>query len=99
MGFSDLSTERQIGMGIGPIPRSKVREYARDVLELTDDSFDRFCEVMARVDDDYTSMQNDPKDKSKQRSVVNIDDAAGVKSLFERLEQPRKKHGHKQLPQ
>jgi len=93
--FSDLTTERQIGMGIGPIPRSKTREYARDVLDLTGEAYDQFCAVISRVDSDYVAMQNEPRNPAgdKQRSSVAIDDEAGVKSLFERLERsPRKQN-------
>lgn len=28
--FQELSTERQMGMGLGPIPNSKIKEYASD---------------------------------------------------------------------
>lgn len=86
-------------MGVGPIPRSTIRAYARDVLELDGEAHDRFCEIIARVDSDYVAMANETKSESKQRSVVPIDDADGVKKLFDRFEQAPSKPKVKKPPQ
>jgi hypothetical protein len=87
--FSDLSTERQIGMGVGPIPRSKIRDFASDQLGLSGDAHEQFCAVIEMVDQDYTSHANS-SDKEK-RSSVPIDDVEGVKAVFDLIESRKEK--------
>ena len=93
--FSDLGTERQIGMGIGPIPRSKVREYASDLLGLDGDEHDRFCEILSRMDRDYVSRVNSPRseDGPNFREIVDPKDGERVKKLAHRMAKPRKRNG------
>ncbi len=56
--FWTLSTERPIsGMAIGPIPRSKVREYAREELGLEEDALNVFWTVISAMDAGYLGWQ------------------------------------------
>lgn len=49
--FWELSTERQMGMGAGPIPVSKIRSHASDFgIDVTS-----FVRIMRRMDDAYLS--------------------------------------------
>lgn len=79
--FSDLTTERGIGMGLGPIPRSKIVEYAAQ-LGLEGDVAEDFSAVIMKVDSDYVGMVNDPKDQSP----VLLDDAEGMKNMWDLIE-------------
>lgn len=56
--FCDLVTERQIGMGVGPIPRSKAREYAFQQGVVDEDGFDRFWAIIHEVDTESISLMN-----------------------------------------
>ncbi len=56
--FIDLGTERQIGMGLGPIPRSAAQAYAREQYDLTGDGFDRFWSIISQVDNEYLRLAN-----------------------------------------
>ncbi len=88
--FRDLSSERQIGMSIGPIPYSHVQRYA-DEMELFGDAHECFCKIISSVDADYLMMISEPKapeamaQADKVRNVVTLDDKAGVIRLFKRL--------------
>jgi hypothetical protein len=88
LAFLDLTTERQSGMGAGPIPRSKIRDYASNECGLSGDEHESFCLVMVRVDEDYTSMVNST---SKDKSAVPIDDVEGVKGVFDLIERRKEK--------
>ncbi len=91
--FSELSTERQFGMTIGPIPVSKIKQYAAEEMDLEGDEANRFCTLIARMDGEYLSY----KPPSKGKAAVSTDDTRGVKELFlnmqdkKRLEMKRKK--------
>lgn len=89
--FYDLSTERQIGMGLGPIPSSKIRERAAE-LEFDDDEAERFFAIIRRVDDEYRTLNNTPEKNKKLLSEVAANDAQGMSKLFGRLE---KQHNDK----
>jgi hypothetical protein len=56
--FWELSTERQLGMTIGPIPGSQIREYLRDEMELTGVDYDRARSIIRKADDAYVGMLN-----------------------------------------
>ena len=49
--FWELGTERQLGMAVGPIPVSKIKEYLRDEMELTGAEYDRARAIIRKVDD------------------------------------------------
>lgn len=85
--FDELGTERQIGMGIGPIPILKAREYAFSVLELNEDEEDRFITLIRAMDSEYVQASA-PKKKGKDSEPemqVAANDAIGVRSLMQSL--------------
>lgn len=47
--FAELSTERDFGMGMGPIPASKIREHAREA-GLDRDATRTFVDVIRALD-------------------------------------------------
>jgi hypothetical protein len=56
--FNDLSTERNSGgMGIGPIPRSAMRQYADEELGLTRPERDAFMWIIRQLDIKYLNNQ------------------------------------------
>ena len=67
--FWDLSTERQIGYTLGPIPASKVSEYGREH-GLRDDTLVLFRDMMKELDRAYLKWVKDEQDK-KRRSLKN----------------------------
>lgn len=79
--FWELSTERQIGMGLGPIPASALREYARHS-GVFGDLLDSFTVVIRAVDAEYLKLVA-PKDQ-KQPHTVRGDDIEGVKNVLSR---------------
>lgn len=84
--FYDLSTERQIGMAIGPIPRSKMRAYASSELQLSADEADWFCGVLSRIDGQYLSMiRPKNKDEPKMRDSAPPNDPAGTRRILKNL--------------
>jgi len=88
MAFYDLGTERQLGMSLGPIPRSKVREYAREELDLHGDHRDRFVAIISRVDNDYLSMirsRNTADDGPPMRDMASPKDVEGTRRVLQNL--------------
>lgn len=91
--FNDLSTERQIGMGVGPIPRSKIKQYGIEELDIDCvDELDRFCAIISKMDHDYVEAANSTKKKKTGRGgraepehEVAATDAQGVRQLFRNL--------------
>ena len=60
--------ERQFGMGIGPIPRSAMREYCAD-LGITGDQRDTLYYCVDRLDKVYMEWWNaESERKAKQKS-------------------------------
>lgn len=65
----------------GPIPRSKIKEYGREELGLSDDALDSFISMISLIDGEYLSLsstphpaeqqQKDGKPKLKKRERVN----------------------------
>lgn len=58
--FWELSTERQIGMGVGPIPVSRIRRHAPEFGMDTSS----FVRIMRRMDDEYLSHANRQDNKT-----------------------------------
>lgn len=81
--FIELSSERQIGMGVGPIPRSAVLNYAREFGIGSRDGFYHLYRIIQAVDEDYLSVINStPKADEKQ---VPIENAEAARAIFHRL--------------
>jgi hypothetical protein len=90
--FWELGTERQLGMALGPIPASKIREYLRDEMELTGTEYDRARAIIRRVDDAYCGMLNARKgDEPRLADQAKATDVEGVKRVMRRLDKRRTK--------
>ncbi len=103
--FWELSSDRQIGMGVGEIPFSAIDRYAVR-FDVHGDAFDTLRRVLRSMDAEYRKVVNTPKDKQK---TVSAKDAKGFGALLDRMgeraaaaQRPRKKtrtmgdsqHGH-----
>lgn len=71
-------------MGVGPIPRSAIKEYA-DEYEIVGDAFDRFARIIRAVDLEYMRQVNSSM-KSTKDATVPVDDVDGVRDVFNRLQ-------------
>jgi len=84
--FWELGTERQLGMVIGPIPISKIREYLRDELELHDADYDRARAIIRKADNAYVAMLSRRKgDEPKLSDQAKATDSEGVKRVLRGL--------------
>lgn len=72
--FHDLGTERQLGMGVGPIPWSVARQYAAAQGIDDEDGFSDFWAVIRLVDAEYVNQAN-KVDKNKKGGAGEGDDA------------------------
>ncbi len=81
-------------MALGPIPASKIKDYAANELGLERDSdeADRFFDLICRLDNEDRSEQG--KSISKKPTEIAPDDTAGVLALFQTIKN-RKKHEKK----
>lgn len=82
--FQDLSTERPIGMGLGPIPYSAIRRYGDEYGMVSRDEFDFFADIIQGMDTEFISMSN-KIDKHKDNEMVSISDVQGQHLMFDRL--------------
>jgi hypothetical protein len=90
--FWELGTERQLGMTVGPIPGSKLREYLRDEMELTDAEYDRARAIIRKADDAYLGMLNARKaDGPPLADAAKATDAEGVRRVMRGLGKRRTK--------
>ena len=90
--FWELSTERQLGMAVGPIPGSKIREYLRDEMELVGAEYDRARAIMRKADDAWCGMLNARKgDEPVLRDAAKVTDTEGVKRVMRGLDKRRTK--------
>lgn len=55
--FTDLGSERSTGMSLGPIPRSKIKEYAVEELELDTRETDAFVYIIRKADVHFINLQ------------------------------------------
>ena len=83
--FWELSTERQLGMSVGPIPGSKIREYLRDEMELTGAEYDRARAIIRKADNAYLGMLRSKTDEPKLTDQAKATDAEGVKRVMRGL--------------
>lgn len=91
LAFCDLTTERQIGMGLGPIPASQIRDYAIE-LDLDGDEAELFFAVIRQTDDGYLSIVNAQSGQAAGAAKeVRMDNVEGVRNLFETISEDRKK--------
>ncbi len=73
LAFFDLSSERQIGMGIGPIPRSQIRHYAIEHDILSRDEFEHFYRIVRAIDEEYITIANAVGKKANEIPIDNVD--------------------------
>lgn len=66
--FSELSTERDYGMGFGPIPWSKVVEYGRHH-GLSTAMINVLVAVIRELDEAWIKHQQDAKRKAERRNA------------------------------
>ena len=66
--FEELSTTRQIGMAVGPIPFTAIVDYF-NIYQLSD--FDEFSYVMRRMDKIYLENNNSELSKGKGAPINN----------------------------
>jgi hypothetical protein len=91
--FFDLNSERQNGMGPGPIPSSKIREFAREQMEYEGEEAERFFIIIRRVDSEYLDLNNSsnkPTDAKIEREA-SVDDAEGMHSIMRSIADRKKK--------
>ena len=65
MSFHDLSTDRAVGMGIGPIPYSSIIRFIA-FWDLDQESAELLIEVVKTMDSLYMDHVNDDKSKGKK---------------------------------
>jgi len=83
--FYELSTERQIGMGIGPIPRSAVMAYAAE-WGLVGDAVEHFANIIKLVDVEQMRISNSMSSSSdKKGAEADISDVEGTKTVLNKL--------------
>lgn len=63
--FQSLSTDRQIGMGLGPIPWSSIDRFARRY-GFHGDDFDRLCSLIQAMDVAYLDYHGKKKADAKR---------------------------------
>lgn len=64
--FWELNTERQIGMGLGPIPSSKITEYGHRV-GLDSDNIDLLRAVIRRMDVVYLEWKDEEAERRRRQ--------------------------------
>lgn len=83
IAFGELSTERQVGMSLGPIPRSAIFSYAAEY-GLFGDEAERFNAIIREVDQSYIAMLYS-KDQPNLNNQVAPTDIEGSKQVMDRL--------------
>lgn len=67
VAFWRLSTERQLGMSCGPIPESKIREYATEELGLDQEAARIFRDQIRAMDRAYLKWTRDEQEKKARQ--------------------------------
>jgi hypothetical protein len=87
--FYILSSERSIGMSLGPIPYSAIRSYADEHDIVNRDEFDYFFGILRVLDAEYISLANS-SDKNKA-DMIPISEVDEQHRMFARLKARAKK--------
>lgn len=82
-------------MGFGPIPRSKIRQYVIEEMDLRGDACDRAVTIIRKADNAYVGMVNATSDGEPELAdSAKATDTEGVKrvmrGLGNRFKQARK---------
>lgn len=73
-------------MGVGPIPRSKIRQYAIEELDLHGADLERAVTIIRRADDAYVGMANKTNDgEPEMADSAKATDPEGVKRVLRGL--------------
>jgi len=83
--FWELGTERQLGMTVGPVPGSKIREYLRDELDLDAADYERARAIIRKADNAYLNMLRSKTDETKLTDQAKATDVEGVKRVLRGL--------------
>lgn len=95
VAFHELSTERQLGMGLGPIPSSSILAYAREY-ELDRDETSNLVSLVRSLDTEFLQLSNRKltrrtKKEEKEDRIANeveevsTTDLKGVREVMGRL--------------
>jgi hypothetical protein len=87
LAFNDLTSERQIGMGIGPIPYSALRAYATEYGIRGHDEFDYFRWLLQAMDNHYLAHVNSSE---RESTLIPISDVTEQHRMFSRLQERSK---------
>lgn len=80
--FHELSTERQIGMGAGPIPRSAIKVYA-DELGIVGDDYDPFHLIIRKMDNEYLSLLHSSHKSQDKGLTAEAGDPERTRAVME----------------
>lgn len=72
--FHELSTARQIGLGVGSIPFTAIVEYFRIYGTQTEEDLDEFLYVIRRMDNTFLELNSSDmkaKEKGKKSGATN----------------------------
>lgn len=87
--FCDLETERSVGMAVGPIPRSRAREYAIEHGITDADAFIEFWIVIARLDNEAGKVRRAKEPEEEMADKVSVKDVSGVKTMMRNINNKR----------
>lgn len=63
--FWELNTDRQVGMGLGPIPYSSIRNYCKD-RGLGGDQSDNMMRLLRKMDSEFIKFQEKQAKKARK---------------------------------
>lgn len=70
--FWDLSTERPVGMGLGPLPLSIIKRYVTEDMGLSGEAHAFAVDVLRAVDNGYLTMRNEKPGEVKPGDVDGV---------------------------
>ena len=82
--FWELGSERQLGMSVGPIPGSKIRDYLHDI-DLDDADHERARTIIRKADNAYLNMLRSKTGETKLTDQAKASDVEGVKRVLRGL--------------
>ncbi len=74
-------------MGIGPIPRSQIRNYATEHGILSRDEFEYFYRILRAMDDEYVTLANT---REEQTTHIPIENVEATRYIIERAGRAKK---------
>lgn len=77
--FDRLSTCRQLGMGLGPIPWDKVIDYAHRC-ELDDEMTDAFVTIISQMDQAFRGWHDDQAERGRRQAEAESKAKAAQKA-------------------